>query len=369
MCSKTQNTEVKDNNIPYKHCLNCGSELKGTYCHNCGQQASSPTPRINGFIMEYINNAFLWDTNFIPTIKTLLSRPGRLTNDYLAGKFISQVHPLKLNMFMLFVFITLFLLFSDKEKINNSVITNENYEIIFPSLQLNSLKNDSEYMEKIKQCPRDTVHLLAPLSITTEYPEIISNIETIEVSNDEFIDKWVAVIPHVLIEDQIITHDESAGYYRFNRDIETNNSDLEIMHLVWVQLVQLITKYFPMLVLLTVPFLSLSLRLIQHKDKRPHIHYFIFSLHYTAFLEVLFIFIYILHIIGIAKIIPLEFISIIGSCVYLSLALKNVYKINSLFKAIVKALFISFVYIIICLLILILISLIACIIVAFNIVS
>ena len=29
-------SEDKENNPPYKHCLNCGVELNGKYCHHCG---------------------------------------------------------------------------------------------------------------------------------------------------------------------------------------------------------------------------------------------------------------------------------------------------------------------------------------------
>ena len=36
--------------IPYTNRLNCGSELKGMYCHVCGQKATSKTPTILGFV-------------------------------------------------------------------------------------------------------------------------------------------------------------------------------------------------------------------------------------------------------------------------------------------------------------------------------
>ena len=145
---------------------------------------------------------------------------------------------------------------------------------------------------------------------------------------------------------------------------KTNASDIEILNMVWIQMVKLISKYFPMIILLTAPFLSLSLRLVQRKNKVPHIHNFIFSLHYIAFLEVLFIFIYILYLIGIKYILPLQFILMISSCTYLAIALRNVYKINSWYKAIAKSLFISCVYFIICLIIFTFIFFIACFLVA-----
>ena len=41
MCNKQQNSNIEKtpNSLPYKHCLNCGTELNGMYCHVCGQQA------------------------------------------------------------------------------------------------------------------------------------------------------------------------------------------------------------------------------------------------------------------------------------------------------------------------------------------
>ena len=68
--SKSENMQ---NNLPYTHCLNCGSELQGMYCHVCGQEATSKTPTIGAFVLEYFNNAFIWDTKFFYTIWTLVS--------------------------------------------------------------------------------------------------------------------------------------------------------------------------------------------------------------------------------------------------------------------------------------------------------
>ena len=100
---------------PYEKCLNCGTKLQGMYCHKCGQHASNPTPKVWEFILEYMNNAFIWDQNFFSTIWQLLRRPGYLTKVFNAGKFVAYENPLKLNMFFLFVFVSMFLLFSDIE--------------------------------------------------------------------------------------------------------------------------------------------------------------------------------------------------------------------------------------------------------------
>ena len=91
-------TEVE---IPYSNCYNCGAELHGMYCHACGQHATSKTPSVRAFISEYFNTAFIWDSQCLKTIWRLVSRPGKLTREFMEGKFISQENPLKLNMFLL----------------------------------------------------------------------------------------------------------------------------------------------------------------------------------------------------------------------------------------------------------------------------
>lgn len=48
-----------------QHCLNCGAELMGTYCHECGQQATNTNSTVMEFILEYLNNAYMWDPKFL----------------------------------------------------------------------------------------------------------------------------------------------------------------------------------------------------------------------------------------------------------------------------------------------------------------
>ena len=100
----------KEEFAPYKQCLNCGENLQGVYCHKCGQRATNATPKVWEFILEYMNNAFIWDSKCLPTMWHLIRRPGYLTNEFNAGKFVVYEHPLKLNMFFLFVLMFLLVL-------------------------------------------------------------------------------------------------------------------------------------------------------------------------------------------------------------------------------------------------------------------
>lgn len=357
--------QKKTGEAPYKHCLNCGTELTGMYCHSCGQEAVNPNPTIGGFIFEYVSNAFMWDSRFLRTIWLLLRRPGQLTNEFMAGKIASYVHPLKLNMFMLFVFITLFLMFADTNRLNDSVGELTHDEKVFPLIQIGLLQKNADYIEKIQQSRRDTVQLAAPLSLATEYPHIVSLIETIEDTHGEGLDKWTAAIPHVLIEDKILIEDNE-GHMIFNRESD-KQEELEILEDVWKEMVGIATRYFPIIILLTAPFLSMSLRLVQRKKKYSHFNNFIFALHYTAFIELITLAIYVSHLIFAPSSGILQWILTLGSITYLTIAFRNAYDTGSWWKAAVKALFTSIVYFAICLIAFLCIFTIACLAVIGNI--
>lgn len=365
MNKNLQNPETDlQSNLPYTHCLNCGAELKGVFCHRCGQEAVNKTPSVKDFILEYLNNAFIWDLQFFKTFRTLICRPGHLTNEYNAGKFVSQEHPLKLNMFLLFVFVSLFFFFASADKMTNSVHSLTKDERIFSSIQLQTLVNNPESAKKMQDSPRDTILLLAPLCLAENFPQIITNIETKEDTGDEAFDKWVAVLPQVLIEDEIVVVDDS-GIYHFNTDVKVHNKGVELFNALWAELVRITSQYFPMLLLLTVPFLTLSLRLVQRKSKIPLINHLIFALHYTALLETLMICVYVLYLTVEPPMNILNYAMMISSCLYLTVAYREVYG-SSWVKAVVKSLLTSFVYFTILLLIFIVIFIIACVIIATN---
>ena len=363
--SEKEETTVEQNQLPYTHCLNCGTELQGHFCHVCGQGAVKKTPTVAAFIIEYINNAFIWDPKFFSTIWTLIRRPGHLTNEFLSGKFISQEHPLKLNMFLLFVFITLFVFFSSAEKMTDSVYSMTHDERVLSGILIESLVGDEEYAKKMEESPRDTVLLSAPLFLAQNYPQFIHSLEVQEDSNGQGLDRWVAVLPRVLIEDKILVRDEE-GSYRFNEESKVGTSKLDIVNSLSAEMVRIASKYFPILLLLTTPFLSISLRLVQRKSHLPRIHHYIFALHYTAFLEVLILGIYILHLTVAPSMNLLKWVLIVGSCLYLTIAFRRVYATKSWWRAIVKSLLTCVIYFFILLLIFIGIFIAACFIIAYS---
>jgi hypothetical protein len=78
------------------HCENCGAQLTGEYCANCGQHAIDYHRSIWRVLIDAADSFLNWDTKFLSSIWVLLVRPWQLTNDFNAGRRARYVHPLRL---------------------------------------------------------------------------------------------------------------------------------------------------------------------------------------------------------------------------------------------------------------------------------
>lgn len=82
-------------------CLNCGNELTGSYCKECGQKKFDLKDRsIKGFLLHLLDEFLDFDTKVIRTVKYLFLKPGFLTEEYIKGRIQSYVSPLKLYLFI-----------------------------------------------------------------------------------------------------------------------------------------------------------------------------------------------------------------------------------------------------------------------------
>ena len=52
----------KNNIPPYRYCKNCGTELKGMYCHECGQYAMDSKQPFWKYFLQYFENVYQFDT-------------------------------------------------------------------------------------------------------------------------------------------------------------------------------------------------------------------------------------------------------------------------------------------------------------------
>lgn len=76
-------------------CLNCGTNIQLEYCPECGQREIDPDPTLREFAHELAEESLHWDGKLAKTFRTLVTKPGRLTVEYLAGRRVRYVSPLR----------------------------------------------------------------------------------------------------------------------------------------------------------------------------------------------------------------------------------------------------------------------------------
>src|SRR5438128_1696446 len=82
--------------LPFTHCENCGAKLAGPHCAQCGQAAIDYRRSFRHVIVDVLDSFLNWDSKFFATIGLLIVKPWRLTNEFLAGRRVRYVHPLRL---------------------------------------------------------------------------------------------------------------------------------------------------------------------------------------------------------------------------------------------------------------------------------
>ena len=87
---------TKGTGPPLTHCENCGAELQGHWCAKCGQPAIEYRRSFRHVVADLLNEFLNWDSKFFTTIALLILKPWRLTNEFLAGKRVRYVNPLRL---------------------------------------------------------------------------------------------------------------------------------------------------------------------------------------------------------------------------------------------------------------------------------
>jgi len=89
---------------PLIHCENCGALLTGRWCSQCGQAAIDYRRSFRHVIVDVLDSFLNWDSKFFATIGWLIARPWHLTNQFLAGRRVPYVHPLRLYLLVSILF-------------------------------------------------------------------------------------------------------------------------------------------------------------------------------------------------------------------------------------------------------------------------
>lgn len=86
-----------------KTCLNCGNTVEARFCDKCGQENVDSRQTFGHLIQHFFEDITHYEGKFWKTMKYLLFKPAFLTKEYLKGKRMSYVPPVRLYIFISFI--------------------------------------------------------------------------------------------------------------------------------------------------------------------------------------------------------------------------------------------------------------------------
>lgn len=85
-------------------CANCGATVSGHFCHACGQETVLHPPSAREFMHEFIGHYVALEGKLWKSLGLLLFRPGRLTLEYIKGRRVRYVQPLRMYLTFSLIF-------------------------------------------------------------------------------------------------------------------------------------------------------------------------------------------------------------------------------------------------------------------------
>lgn len=109
-----------------KTCLNCNHVVDLRFCPNCGQENTDTRKTFHHLFVHFFEDLTHYENAFWKTIKNLLLKPASLTKEYLSGKRLSYLAPVRLYIFISFVTFFLIAVFPDSDTTDSDAIKKEN---------------------------------------------------------------------------------------------------------------------------------------------------------------------------------------------------------------------------------------------------
>jgi hypothetical protein len=89
-------------------CPNCGASVSGHFCHQCGQATVLHPPSTREFLHEFIGHYVALEGKLLQTMKLLLLKPGQLSIEYLQGRRVRYIEPLRVYLTFSLIFFAVF---------------------------------------------------------------------------------------------------------------------------------------------------------------------------------------------------------------------------------------------------------------------
>ena len=251
-----------------KTCLNCRYVVENRFCPNCGQENTDTRKTFHHLFIHFFEDLTHYENAFWRTIKNLLFKPAALTKEYLSGKRLSYLAPVRLYIFISFITFLIVAIFPnnnnslDSTPKKESTITTKN-----KSFQSTISKNDS-----IKNHQTEAEEQNQIFNFGYESVEQLDSIQKHAPESEKLSD----------------------FNYWMNKKIQIvkeNNTQSEIIE----KFISSFTHNLPKVLFVFMPLFAFFLWLFHNKKRWYYFDHGIFTLHYFSFLLLIFLLLFLIN--------------------------------------------------------------------------
>lgn len=98
--------------VALARCRSCGEKVSGNFCAACGEAVRLHVPSAVEFLHEFVGHFVALEGKLWKTLQLLILRPGQLTLEFLGGRRVPFIAPLRLYLTLSLVFFALIKFFS-----------------------------------------------------------------------------------------------------------------------------------------------------------------------------------------------------------------------------------------------------------------
>ena len=252
-----------------KTCLNCRYVVENKFCPNCGQENTDTRKTFYHLFIHFFEDLTHYENAFWRTIKNLLFKPAALTKEYLSGKRLSYLAPVRLYIFISFLTFLLITIFPSE--INSFDNTGEKESSI--TTKNKSFQNTLSKNDSIKKNHRDP----------EEEEDHLFNFGYDSVEQLDSIQKNA-------LESEKLS-DFSYWINKKFQIVKQNNTQSEIIE----KFVRTFTHNLPKVLFVFMPIFAFFLWLFHNKKRWYYFDHGIFTLQYFSFLLLIFLLLFLIN--------------------------------------------------------------------------
>jgi hypothetical protein len=255
-----------------KTCLNCRYVVENRFCPNCGQENINIRKSFHQLFIHFFEDLTHYENAFWKTIGHLLLKPATLTKEYLSGKRLSYLAPIRLYIFISFITFFLIGIFPDqeldinlKQKQTTDIKINELIsQSALPKDDLDSIRKTINKSIKLNEKVDE------PLTFGIKTVRELDSIQKFGKAEEQYGSFEYSVIKKVLTVTENNTIEEIIAKFRasFLRD-------------------------FPKVLFIYLPIFAFFLWLFHNKKRWYYFDHGIFTLHYFSFLLLLILILFL----------------------------------------------------------------------------